>query len=90
MGMLTNALSADLHKMIATLLCDHVRKHDIVMQKRLAKKELWSSAVDKCADHVELRVQFGSRLKKLVFSMCLLQANDVVILHQTLSVPFFP
>ena len=80
--------------MIATLLCDHVREHGVVKQKRLASKNCGASsiasAVDKCADHVELRVQFGSCLKKLVFSLCLLQANDVVILDQTLPVPFFP
>ena len=38
---------------------------------------------------MELRVQFESCLKKLVFSMCLLQGNDVVILDQTLPMPFF-
>ena len=76
--------------MITTLLGNLMRNHGIIMQNRLADDSGRTFSihliVDKRTNHMELRVQCTQGLKNLVFPMCLLQANNVSLLHQALEI----
>ena len=82
------AQCAEIHEMIATLLCEQMRKHSVAMQKRFPNENRRASNVDligdKCSHHVKLRMYNEKGLKELDLPVRFLQTNNIVVLAQAL------